>query len=251
MDWESSDRSEDARHQERFGTRAPRTFCARLIKLVFPVLLVVPGLLAVALYGGELGAPDAGFDANQVLPLMVVRLVPKGALGLLMGAFVAGVMANLDSYINSASTLLVNDLYRPFIDPEASDARCLFLGRAAVVGLLAGGVLVSYEVKTRFASVFEAFQTFLSFFQGALFAVLLFGMLSRRATPLGGVFGMAAGVAAAAVTQQTGPERARAASRTAGSAGDILLNHLCADDTMVAVTCGSLSGAAGSRMVRH
>ena len=48
--------------------------------------------------------------------------------------------------------------------------------------LLAGGALFSFQVKTRFASVFEAFQTFLSFFQGALFALLLFGMLTRRAT---------------------------------------------------------------------
>ena len=62
---------------------------------------------------------------------MVARLVPSGALGLLMGAFVAGVMANLDSYINSASTLLVTDIYRPFLDPKASDARCLALGALA------------------------------------------------------------------------------------------------------------------------
>jgi solute:Na+ symporter, SSS family len=56
-----------------------------------------------------------GWDANQVLPLMIARLVPPGALGLLMGAFIAGVMANLDSYVNSASTMLVTDLYRPFV----------------------------------------------------------------------------------------------------------------------------------------
>ena len=125
---------------------------------------------------------------------MVARLVPQGAMGLLMGAFVAGVMANLDSYINSASTLLVTDIYRPFVNPKASDERCLALGRVAVVVLLAGGAILSYEVKTRFASVFEAFQTFLSFFQGALFALLLFGMLTRKATPAGGVAGMVIGV---------------------------------------------------------
>ena len=131
-------------------------------------------------------------------------MVPKGAMGLLMGAFVAGVMANLDSYINSASTLMVTDLYRPFINPKASDARCLALGRVAVVVLLAGGALLSYEVKVRFASVFEAFQTFLSCFQGALFALLLFGMLTRRATPAGGVAGMVTGVAAAGVLNGAG-----------------------------------------------
>ncbi len=195
--------------QRTLGTKSARDarasyVLAAVIKLVFPVLLVLPGLLAIGLFAHELGPPTENWDANQVLPLMVARLVPKGAMGLLMGAFVAGVMANLDSYINSASTLMVTDLYRPFINPKASDARCLALGRVAVVVLLAGGALLSYEVKVRFASVFEAFQTFLSFFQGALFALLLFGMLTRRATPAGGVAGMLIGVAAAGVLNGAG-----------------------------------------------
>ncbi len=195
--------------QRTLGTKSARdarasyVLCA-VIKLVFPVLLVLPGLLAIGLFARELGPPTEHWDANQVLPLMVVRLVPKGAMGLLMGAFVAGVMANLDSYINSASTLMVTDLYRPFVNPKASDARCLALGRVAVVILLASGAILSYEVKMRFASVFEAFQTFLSFFQGALFALLLFGMLTRKATPAGGVAGMVIGVATAAVLNVAG-----------------------------------------------
>jgi SSS family solute:Na+ symporter len=176
--------------------RASYVLCAA-IKLIFPVLLVFPGLLAIGLLGDELGAPGPSWDANRVLPMMIVRLVPPGALGVLIGAFLASVMANLDSYINSASTLIVTDIYRPFLAPEASDEKSLRIGRFLVVGVLAGGCLLSYEVKTRFGSVFEAFQTFLSFFQGALFALLLFGMLTRRATAAGGVAGMLAGVGTA------------------------------------------------------
>jgi SSS family solute:Na+ symporter len=183
--------------------RASYIFCA-VIKLVFPVLLVLPGLLALALFADELGAPVAPWDANQVLPLMVKRLVPSGALGILMGAFIAGVMSNLESYVNSASTLVVTDLYRPFVRPRASDEECLSVGRVLVVLLLAGGAVLSYQVKVRFASVFEAFQTFLSFFQGALFALLLFGMLTRRATAPGAVAGMLVGVGTAALLSASG-----------------------------------------------
>ena len=195
--------------QRTFGVRsqadarASYVFAA-CIKLVFPVLLVLPGLLALALYADELGAPKPGWDANQVLPMMIGRLVPSGALGLLIGAFIAGVMANLDSYVNSASTLLVTDLYRPFVRPRASDAECLKVGRWLVIILIVIGAMLSYQVKVRFGSVFEAFQTFLSFFQGALFALLLFGMLTRRATAAGGVAGMLAGVGTAAAMTATG-----------------------------------------------
>jgi SSS family solute:Na+ symporter len=184
--------------------RASYVFAA-IIKLVFPVLLVLPGLLAIALYADELGTPTvAGYDANRVLPLMIERLVPPGALGLLTGAFVAGVMANLEAYVNSASTLLVTDLYRPFLRPNASDHECLLAGRWLVVVMLIVGAIVSYYVKTRFGSVFEAFQTFLSYFQGALFSVLLFGMVTRRATAAGGVAGMLVGVGTAAAMSSMG-----------------------------------------------
>lgn len=183
--------------------RASYVFAA-VIKLVFPVLLVLPGLLALALYADELGPPSASWDANQVLPLMVKRLVPPGALGLLIGAFVAGVIANLEAYVNSASTLLVTDLYRPFVRPRATDTECLRVGRALVVVLLIVGAIVSYQVKVRFGSVFEAFQTFMSYFQGSLFALLLFGMVTRRATAAGGVAGMLVGVATAAVLSAGG-----------------------------------------------
>ncbi len=195
--------------QRTFGTksqadaRASYVFAA-VIKLVFPVLLVLPGLLALALYADELGPPVAGWDANQVLPLMIARLVPPGALGLLMGAFIAGVMANLDSYVNSASTMLVTDLYRPYVRPDASDEQCLKVGRWLVIVLIVIGALLSYQVQVRFGSVFEAFQTFLSFFQGALFALLLFGMLTRQATAAGGVAGMLAGVGTAAAMTAAG-----------------------------------------------
>ncbi len=183
--------------------RASYVFAA-VIKLVFPVLLVLPGLLALALYADELGPPSASWDANQVLPLMVKRLVPPGALGLLIGAFVAGVIANLEAYVNSASTLLVTDLYRPFVRPRATDSECLRVGRVLVVVLLIIGAIVSYQVKVRFGSVFEAFQTFMSYFQGSLFALLLFGMVTRRATAAGGVAGMLVGVATAAVLSAGG-----------------------------------------------
>jgi SSS family solute:Na+ symporter len=183
--------------------RASYVFAA-VIKLVFPVLLVLPGLLALALFADKLGAPSQGFDGNRVLPMMIAELVPTGALGLLMGAFVASIMANLEAYISSASTLLVTDLYRLHVKPDASDEESLRVGRGLVIVLLVVGALASYQVKARFGSVFEAFQTFLSFFQGALFSVLLFGLLTRRATAAGGVAGALVGVASAAVLSSFG-----------------------------------------------
>ena len=75
------------------------------------------------------------------------------------------------------------------------------LGRALVVVFVLCGAAASYLVDNYFESVFDAFQTFLSFFQGSLLALLLLGMLWRRTTGWGGLAGMFIGVATAAIVQ--------------------------------------------------
>lgn len=183
--------------RSRNQARASYVFCA-MLKLLFPVLLVIPGLIGLALFHEELGPPSQWQEGvgNQVLPMLIVRLLPSGLLGLVVGAFLAGVLSNLDSYINSASTLVVNDLYRPLV-PDAADLHYLHAGRALVVAFLGGGAVVAYLILPVFGSVFEAFQTFMTFFQGPLLALLLLGMLTRHATPAGGMVGMLVGVGTA------------------------------------------------------
>jgi len=201
--------------QRNFGTRsendarAAYVLCAA-IKMLFPLLLVIPGLIALALFheqlgvpfvDGNLAAPDGNWQGNHVLPLLVVKLLPTGVLGIVVGAFLAGVLSNLDSYVNSASTLVVTDLYKPLVRPGATDRECLVLGRVLVVAFVVLGAGASYLVDRWFESVFDAFQTFLSFFQGSLLALLLLGMLWRRTTQWGGLAGMFVGVGVAALVQ--------------------------------------------------
>ena len=190
--------------QRTFGTRsqaearASYVLCAA-VKTVFPFLLVVPGLIGLALFHGDLGSANSDtWQSGRVLPELV-KLLPSGMLGIVLGAFLAGVMSNLDSYVNSAATLCVTDIYKPLIRPNASDRECLWMGRCLIIVFLLGGAIVSFQVRESFGSVFEAFQTFLSFFQGALLALLLLGMMSRRVTQWGGLFGLILGVTVAVV----------------------------------------------------
>ena len=87
--------------------------------------------------------------------------------------------------------------------PAGRDAQCLRVGRCLVPVLLMAGVAVII-LKQGFGSVFEAFQTFLSFIQGPLLALLLFGMLSRRANSTGALMSMVAGVLVAVLLTFSG-----------------------------------------------
>ncbi len=175
------------------AARASYIFCAA-IKLVFPILLVLPGLIGLALFYDRVGPTDAAdWKGGRVLPLLL-QLLPRGVLGIVLGAFMAGVMSNLDSYVNSAATLWVKDIYVPLFRPQADERDILNAGRWLVVWFLAGGAAGAYFVLHYFGSVFEAFQTVLSLFQGALLALLLLGMLFRRINGAGGVAGIVVGV---------------------------------------------------------
>jgi SSS family solute:Na+ symporter len=196
--------------QRSFGTRsqnearASYVLCAA-VKLVFPFLLVVPGLIGIALFHRELGPPTGKFNANEVLPMLIGRLLPTGALGIVVGAFFAGVLSNLDSYLNSASAVWVTDVYRPWLRPKADDRECLRVGQALTVVLLVIGIGVSYLVNEVFDSVYEAFQTIMTLFQGPMFALLLLGMLTRRVNATGGTWGMGLGISTSVGLLLCGP----------------------------------------------
>ncbi len=156
-------------------------------KMFIPVLVLFPGLIAIVLY------PDLQ-DGDQALPTLIRKLLPPGLRGLLFAAFLAGLMSSVDSILNSTATLWTKDIYEKFIHKGAGDRHYLRAGRYATVALLLFGV-VTAPVSNLFPGIYVAVQTFLSFFQGPVFSVLLLGIFWRRATQWGGLAGLLGGIA--------------------------------------------------------
>jgi len=102
-------------------------------------------------------------------------------------------MSSIDSMLNSTATLWTKDIYEKFIRKEATDRHYLIVGRIATVVLLAFGVVTS-PMSSYFPGIYVAVQTFLSFFQGPVFSILLLGMLWRRTTQWGGLAGLVGGI---------------------------------------------------------
>lgn len=157
------------------------------LKMFIPLLVMVPGLIALVLL------PNLE-DGDQALPTLVSTLLPPGLRGLMFVAFLAGLMSSLDSVLNSTATLWTKDVYERFIKPGADDGHYLRVGRITTVVILLFGVLTS-PVSTQFPGIYVAVQTFLSFFQGPVFSVLLLGIFWERATQWGGLAGLIGGIA--------------------------------------------------------
>jgi SSS family solute:Na+ symporter len=160
-----------------------------LLKTFVPLAFVLPGLLGLGLFGDR-----PGLEPNAVYPELIRELLPIGLRGLLYAAFLAALMSSVDSYTNSAATIVVRDLYQRLWAHDRDDAHYLRLGRAVSLGIIGAGVVMVPAVAAH-RTIYDAFQTYLSFFQGPTLALLLFGLLGRWATPAGGLAALLFGVA--------------------------------------------------------
>ncbi|OHB67807.1 MAG: hypothetical protein A2Y77_10490 [Planctomycetes bacterium RBG_13_62_9] len=160
--------------------------CGAFFKMFIPMLVMVPGLIAVATYPGL-------EDGDQAFPMLVHKLLPPGLRGLLFAGFLAGLMSTIDSILNSTATLWTKDIYERFLKKGASSRHYMIVGQLATVVLLIFGVATS-PLSKLFPGIYVAIQTFLSFFQGPVFSTLLLGMFWPRATQWGGLVGLVGGI---------------------------------------------------------
>ena len=111
--------------------RGGALFCG-LLKVLPVFVLVLPGLIARALY------PD--IKGDDAYPTLVVRLLPAGMIGLMVAALLAALMSSLSATFNSASTLITFDVYKK-LNPQASEARLVAVGRSFTVVMVVLGIL--------------------------------------------------------------------------------------------------------------
>lgn len=160
--------------------------CGAFLKLFIPVLLVGPGLAGIALYPGL----ERGDD---IYPTLIHDLLPPGLTGLLFAAFLAALMSSVDSYLNSAATLWTKDIYQNFFHPDDKERHYLVVGRICTAIFILMGILLA-PLTEKFPSIFGYMQTMLSIFQGPLLALIVLGLLWKRATGRGAVIGLLLGV---------------------------------------------------------
>lgn len=111
---------------------------------VWPWILVA--LVALVVFPG-LEDPEKGY------PLLMLKYLPAGALGIVVASFVAAFMSTVSTQINWGASYLVNDLYARFVNPQASQARLVALGRitsVAIVAFAAAAAFFAQDIGTVF-----------------------------------------------------------------------------------------------------
>lgn len=149
---------------------------AGFLKILPVFIMVVPGILAFALFRDEIGE-----DTKSVLPIMIINLMPVGLKGLMVAALLAAVMSSVAAALNSCSTLLVFDVFKR-IEPELSETQMIRIGRISAFVVLVSAVVWS-PFLGNLGAIFELINQMFSIFAPSIVAVFLFGILSPKGTP--------------------------------------------------------------------
>ena len=165
------------------------------LKLTPVFLFLIPGMIAFALakkhieIGGSiftLAEPDAAF------PRLVATLLPAGIKGLVVCGILAALMSSLASLFNSSAMLFTIDFYQK-LKPNSSQEKLVSVGRIATVVIVILGILWIPIMKSIGNVLYNYLQDVQSVLAPGIASAFLLGILWKRATALGGMWGLLSG----------------------------------------------------------
>ena len=149
---------------------------AAFLKLLMPVIIVLPGIAAIAL-APNLERPDEAYPH-------LMAMLPSGILGIVFAALIAAIVASMGSKINSIATIFTMDVYRP-LRPNTTPQRLVLIGRLTAVSALVIATVVAKPLLGNFTQAFQFIQEFTGFFTPGICVIFLLGMFWERCTAAG------------------------------------------------------------------
>jgi len=158
---------------------------AAFLKLLIPVIVVIPGIAAFVLYQrgyfqAEMLDASGIVKPDHAYPVLM-NLLPVGVKGMAFAALTAAIVASLAGKSNSIATIFTLDIYKKFIKPEASEKSLVAVGRWSVVIASLIAIVVAPALRS-FDQVYQFIQEYVGFISPGVFAIFLLGFFWKRTT---------------------------------------------------------------------
>ncbi|MBN8213671.1 MAG: sodium/sugar symporter [Xanthomonadales bacterium] len=170
---------------------------AAFLKLLMPVIVVLPGIAALMLVPG-LDKPD------QAYPKMMA-LLPTGVLGLVFAALIAAIVASVASKINSVSTIFTLDLYNKR-GKQHDEAHLVKIGRIAASAAIVLAIFTAKPLLGSFDQAFQYIQEYTGFFTPGIVVIFMLGLFWKRANEAGAIAAAVGSFALSIVLKLAWPE---------------------------------------------
>jgi len=147
---------------------------AGYLKLIIPVLVVLPGIAAFVLKA-EIATP------NEAYPWLLDRFVPAGVKGFVFAALIAAIVSSLAAIINSASTIFSIDLYKVHIRPQITEENLVKTGRISSIIIVAIAASIA-SFLSGIEQVFQFIQEYTGLVSPGITAMFVLGLFWRKTT---------------------------------------------------------------------
>jgi len=180
---------------------------AAIPKMFMPLIVVLPGLIAITLMqpallskGFQIPTNESGeLDYTMTLPSLISHYYPTGLLGVGITALLASFMSGMAGNVTAFNSVFTYDIYQSYFMKNKSDKHYLNVGKMATVFGILFSIVTAYIAKS-YNNINDFLQLVFSFVNGPLFATFLLGMFWKRTTSNGAFWGLVAGSIAAALT---------------------------------------------------
>lgn len=165
---------------------------AGFLKLMMPVIVMLPGIAAYVLYKNghlpELSSKDGAYSA-------ILGFLPSGLKGLSIAALTAAIVASLAGKANSISTIFTLDIYKKYFNTGADEKKMVWVGRATIFAAMLIAVIFTWEDLLGIGGEggFTFIQKYTGFISPGVFAMFLLGMFWKRTTGTAAIAGVITG----------------------------------------------------------
>ncbi len=156
---------------------------AGMLKILMPFIVLIPGICAfyITQYG-DTNLQDAIKVSDEAYPWFIKNFMPTGIKGLAFVALAAAVISSLASMLNSTSTIFTIDIYRKYINPEASDKKLVMMGRTSAILALIIALVSAAPLLGELDQAFQYIQEYSAFLYPGIAIVFGLGLLWKRAS---------------------------------------------------------------------
>ena len=164
---------------------------AAFLKILIPFIVCIPGVCAyyIMTQEPELYQSLAGeiTRSDDAYPFLIRNFTPVVVKGLSFAALAAAVISSLASMFNSTSTIFTMDIYKQFINKEASDKKLVSVGRMTSVAALVLAVIAVYPIMGAADQAFQIIQEYSGFVYPGVVVIFGLGLLWKRASGVAAV----------------------------------------------------------------
>jgi SSS family solute:Na+ symporter len=147
---------------------------AAFLKLLIPLIVVIPGIAAYHL-GADISKADEAF------PWVISNHIPIGLKGIVLAALVAAVGSSLSSMLNSTSTIYTLDIHKPLFNKNISEVSSVRVGQITSAVALIIGIFMTPALKS-FGQIFQFIQEYTGFISPGILAIFMVGLFWKKAT---------------------------------------------------------------------